>query len=218
MKGSAFLMFLSGIMTFSSCQDDEYVYPSVLTEFVDISTSPSGKLTYIHNDDGMVYKINERSGLEGFTPDSIYRAISIFEPESDKEKVNCATMYSCQFVISAIPIPEESLNYGIKTDPLDIDRIWRSGKYINLILDIMAKNKAHRLNFIMNGVSENNDGSKTLNLTIYHDCNGDYEAYTKKAYASIPLWPYEDILSDGDKIILHINTYKEGMTIREFNY
>lgn len=218
MRKGFYIIILVCIVAFSSCKKDEYVYPSVLTELVDIKTNSSGKLSYIQSDNGDMYQIMERSGLEGFTPDSTYRALSIFEPGECNNDVFTAKVYSCQFVISVIPSPADKFDKGIKTDPLDIDRIWNSGNYINMVLDIMAKDKTHVLNFVDNGITNNADGSKTLDITVYHDQNGDYEAYTKKAYASIPLWPYREVLAEGDRIIVHINTFKEGNTTREFHY
>lgn len=218
MKVTLYILFLCCVLTVVGCKDDEYVYPNVLTEMVDIRTDSSGKLSYLDTDTGKSYQINERSGLEGFTPDSIYRTLSIFEPISDETKDLSATLYSCQFVISVVPVAEETFKDGIKTDPLDIDRIWRSGKYINMVLDVMGKDKTHILNFVDKGIRNNDDGSKTLAITVFHSQNGDYEAFTRKAYASIPLWPYEDKLSNGDKVEITINTYKEGITTREFNY
>lgn len=218
MRKGFYIIILVCIVAFSSCKKDEYVYPSVLTELVDIKTNSSGKLSYIQSDNGDMYQIMERSGLEGFTPDSTYRALSIFEPGESSNDVFTAKVYSCQFVISVIPSPADKFDKGVKTDPLDIDRIWSSGNYINMVLDIMAKDKTHVLNFVDNGITNNADGSKTLDITVYHDQNGDYEAYTKKAYASIPLWPYREVLAEGDRIIVHINTFKEGNTTREFHY
>lgn len=219
MKWKSFLILLAGITAISSCKKDEYVYPNVLTEFVDITTSSTGRLSYINCDNGESYQIKDRSGIEGFIPDTTYRAISVYEPEIEKNKNNNnAKLYSCQFIVSPVPVPEDKFNKEIKTDPVDIDRIWLSGNYINMILDIMAKDKSHGICFILNGISDTKNGYKTINMTVYHNNNDDYEAYTKKAYASIPLWPYNDILNKGDKIIIRINTYKEGMTVREFEY
>lgn len=218
MRIKQYIIFLGCLLAASSCKEDEYVYPSVLTEMVDIKTDSSGKLSYISTDNGKAYQINERSGLEGFTPDSVYRTLSIFEPLETEGKDESATLYSCQFVISAVPSAEDSFKDGIKTDPLDIDRIWRSGNYVNMVLDVMAKDKTHILNFVDNGIEPNLEGSNTLTITLFHDQNGDYEAFTKKAYASVPLWPYKDRLSEGDKIKIVINTYKEGITTREFKY
>lgn len=218
MRIKQYIIFLGCLLAASSCKEDEYVYPSVLTEMVDIKTDSSGKLSYISTDNGKAYQINERSGLEGFTPDSVYRTLSIFEPLETEGKDESATLYSCQFVISAVPSAEDSFKDGIKTDPLDIDRIWRSGNYVNMVLDVMAKDKTHILNFVDNGIEPNQEGSNTLTITVFHDQNGDYESFTKKAYASVPLWPYKDRLSEGDKIKIVINTYKEGITTREFKY
>ncbi|MGN1218414.1 MAG: hypothetical protein ACI4TD_10640 [Phocaeicola sp.] len=218
MRIKHYILFLCCTSVFTACKDEEYVYPSVLTEMVDIKTDSSGKLSYIDTDYGSSYKINERSGLEGFTPDSVYRTLSIFETLDSESNSMSATLYSCQFVISFIPSTEDKFKDGIKTDPLDIERIWRSGDYINMVLDVKAKDKTHIINFIDYGINENPDGSSTLSITLYHNQNGDYEAFTKKAYASVPLWPYKEKLKQGDKIEITVNTYKEGITKREFNY
>lgn len=218
MRIKHYILFLCCMSVFTACKDEEYVYPSVLTEMVDIKTDSSGKLSYIDTDYGSSYKINERSGLEGFTPDSVYRTLSIFETLDSESNSMSATLYSCQFVISAIPSTEDKFTDGIKTDPLDIERIWRSGDYINMVLDVKTKDKTHIINFIDYGINENPDGNSTLSITLYHNQNGDYEAFTKKAYASVPLWPYKEKLKQGDKIEITVNTYKEGVTKRVFNY
>lgn len=218
MRIKYYILFLCSMSVFTACKDEEYVYPNVLTEMVDIKTDSSGKLSYIDTDYGSSYKINERSGLEGFTPDSVYRTLSIFETSDSESNNMSATLYSCQFVISAIPSTEDKFTDGIKTDPLDIERIWRSGDYINMVLDVKAKDKTHIINFIDYGINENSDGSSTMSITLFHNQNGDYEAFTKKAYASVPLWPYKEKLKQGDKIEITVNTYKEGITKREFNY
>lgn len=218
MKKNQSIIFLCGILGISSCNKEEYVYPSVITELVDIKTDLTGRLSYIETDSGNTYSINERSGLEGFTPDSVYRTLSVFEPNENVKSGFSAKLYSCQFVISMIPSAEDSFKDGIKTDPLDIDRIWHSGDYINMILDIQAKDKPHVINLVDNGIKTDYSGTRTLTLTVYHDKNNDYEAFTKKAYVSVPLWAYKEKLSTGDKVKIIINTTKEGKTSREFNY
>ena len=73
-----------------------------------------------------------------------------------------------------------------KTDPLDIQSVWKSGNYINLILLPMAKEKSHIFHFIDEGISNNGDGSRTLHLTLYHNQNGDYEAFTDTSSDTLP--------------------------------
>ena len=76
----------------------------------------------------------------------------------------------------------------------------------------------HIFHFIDEGISDNGDGSRTLHLTLYHNQNGDYEAFTRKSYLSIPLWAYEGQLTQGDKVVLRINTYEKGFVSYEFTY
>lgn len=208
MKRKIYLIYLLCIILLGGCKEDEYVYPSVLTELVDIRSNSSGRLSEIISDNGNVYTINERNGLEGFVPDSIYRTLSIFEPDSYSN----ATLYSCQLVLSMKPEKPEYFKDGMKTDPLDIQRIWQSGKYINMVLVIQGKDKPHGFHFMEEGIDNN-----ILTLTLYHDQNNDYKAFGKEVYISIPLWQYEDVLDDKSQIKININTFKEGMTSRIFN-
>ena len=198
----------------TGCQEDEYVYPNVLTEFTEMQTNQEGVLTYLQTDQGKKYRIQERDGLDGLTPDSIYRTLSIYEITDVQE--NTVKLYSAQKVLSMLPQPASKFPQGIRTDPLDIQSIWLSGRYLNLILLPLAKDKGHLFHFVENSLTQTADGKNQLELTLYHDQNGDYEAFTRKTYLSVPLWEYEGRLQQGDRIILHIRTYKEGETTREF--
>ncbi len=208
MKIKAITIILLCITTFSACKE-EFVYPNLITEFIDIKTNSSGRLSELISDNGRQYSITERSGLDGFTPDSIYRTLSMFEYEEN----NNVKLYSCLPVLAMIPQPVEFFKGQIKTDPLDIQRIWRSGNYINMILSIQGKDKPHAFHFVDEGIKDNK-----LTLTIYHDQMDDYKAFKKDVHISIPLWPYEGKLNKGDKVKVKINTFKEGNTFREFEY
>lgn len=83
--------------------------------------------------------------MDGLTPDSIYRSVSIYEPkESADEGQATALLYSCQLIIAVKPVTVDKLPEATaKTDPLDIQSVWKSGNYINLILLPMAKEKSH---------------------------------------------------------------------------
>ena len=184
-KFGVILYSLLCILLLGACKEDEYVYPNVITTFIDAATDENGTLQKLITDKGESLEILNREGLDGLTPDSIYRSVSIYEP---------------------------------KTDPWDIQSVWKSGNHINLILLPMAKEKSHIFHFIDEGISDNGDGSRTLHLTLYHNQNGDYEAFTRKSYLSIPLWAYEGQLTQGDKVVLRINTYEKGFVSYEFTY
>ncbi|MCD7817352.1 MAG: NigD-like protein [Bacteroides sp.] len=202
------------LLSNEGCQEDDYVYPDVLTEFTEVQTNDEGVLTYLLTDQGDKYQILEREGLDGLTPDSIYRTLCVYQiTDVEKETVQ---LYSAQKVLSMLPKPASAFSDGIRTDPLDIQSIWLSGKYLNMVLLPMAKDKSHIFHFVENSLTQDNEGRAQLELTLYHDQNGDYEAFTRKTYLSIPLWGYGNKLDTGDRIVLHIQTYKEGNTTREF--
>lgn len=202
------------LLSNEGCQEDDYVYPDMLTEFTEVQTNDKGVLTYLLTDQGDKYQILEREGLDGLTPDSIYRTLCIYQiTDVEKETVQ---LYSAQKVLSMLPKPASAFSDGIRTDPLDIQSIWLSGKYLNMVLLPMAKDKSHIFHFVENSLTQDNEGRAQLELTLYHDQNGDYEAFTRKTYLSIPLWGYGNKLDTGDRIVLHIQTYEEGNTTREF--
>lgn len=208
------------LLFLGACKEDEYVYPNVISTFIDVTTDTSGTLQDLITDKGETLQILNREGLDGLTPDSTYRTVSIYEPkETDTQGNATALLYSCQLIIAVKPVTVDKLPDGIaKTDPLGIQSVWKSGNYLNLILLPMAKEKSHIFHFIEDGITDNEDGSRTLHLTLYHNQNGDYEAFTRKSYLSVPLWAYEGRLTQGDRVILRIHTYEKGFVSYKFTY
>lgn len=209
------------LLLLGSCKKDgEYVYPNVISTFIDVSTDSSGTVEKLITDKKETLQILNREGLDGLTPDSTYRTVSIYEPkEIDTQGNVTALLYSCRLIISVKPVTVDKLPNGTaKTDPLNIQSIWKSGDYLNLILLPMAKDKSHIFHFMEEGITDDEDGKRTLHLTLYHDQNGDYEAFTRKSYLSVPLWAYEGRLTSGDRIILRIHTYEKGFVNYEFTY
>lgn len=208
------------LLSLGACKEDEYVYPNVISTFIDVTTDADGRLQDLITDKGETLQILNREGLNGLTPDSTYRTVSIYEPkETDTQGNATALLYSCQLIIAVKPVTANKLPDGIaKTDPLNVQSVWKSGNYLNLILLPMAKEKSHIFHFIEDGITNNEDGSRTLHLTLYHNQNGDYEAFTRKSFLSVPLWTYEGRLAQGDRVILRINTYEKGFVSYEFTY
>ena len=201
-----------------SCQGDDYVYPSVLTEFIDAQTDGSGTLTHLIGDDGTAYRIQARDGLGGLTADSLYRSVSIYEPLMENAgNENLVKLYQCQLILAPVPVFPATFKDGVKTDPADIQRIWRSGNYINMVLEVKVRDEKHTYYFIDEGIKQERN-QQILNIRFYHDSKNDYEAYTHKAYLSIPLSTYQDKLKKGDKIRFFINTYKDGVIQKELEY
>lgn len=216
MKKTAILSFIFPLLL-SACSDDDYVYPNVLTDMIDLKTDNTGTGRYLITDEGTQWSIQSRTGLDGLAPDTTYRTVTMYAPLTDAgSTAGEAILYNTQLIISPIPLPEAKFK-EIKTDPVAIQSLWRGGNYLNMILQVKAKDQQHGYHFIENKL-ENKDGEQTLYLTLYHDNNNDIEGFDRKVYLSIPLWSYSGILHPGDKIVFNINTYKEGMTTRTFTY
>lgn len=209
-----FSFLLLCICLFEACKEEEYVYPDVITEFIGAATDENGTLTRLVADNGEKYRIQARSGLDGLKKDTLYRTISIYQPLENQT----VQLYSSELVLSMIPVSAKQIIGDIKTDPVDIERMWLSGKYLNMVLLAKVKEESHSYHFIDQGIQKEADGTQTLHLQLYHNRNNDYEAFTRKVYLSVPLWAYDGKLKQGDKIVFHISTYEEGDTQREFIY
>ena len=200
-------------LLFAACGEDEYVYPDLITEMVCLKTNANGTGTAFITDAGTIWHLQEGNRPNKLTPDSTYRVVSRYAPINDTD----AQAYSFHQTISSLPKPEHEYK-NIHTDPVSIQSIWRSGDYLNLVLQIMVKDQEHRLAFIDHGITPNADGTQTLTLTLYHDRKNDVEGFDEKVYLSVPLWHYKEKLNEGDTIVFQLNTYKEGITSRTFIY
>lgn len=201
----------------AACGDDDYVYPEVITEMVCLKTDGTGTVRYLVTDEGTEWSVQPREGLDGLRTDTVYRTITMYAPTDTQEDHREARIYSTQAVISPKPLPIEAFD-EVKTDPVELQSIWRGGDYLNLIVVAKAKDQAHSYHFVEDKLLRNANGPQTLHLTLYHDRNNDVEGFDRKAYLSVPLWAYNGILKKGDRIVFTLNTYKEGMTSRTFTY
>ena len=206
-------LILFAALVFTSCGEEAYVYPDLITEMVCLKTNANGTGTAFITDAGTIWHLQEGNRPNKLTPDSTYRVVSRYAPINDTD----AQAYSFHQTISSLPKPEHEYK-NIHTDPVSIQSIWRSGDYLNLVLQIMVKDQEHHLAFIDNGITLNADGTQTLTLTLYHDRKNDVEGFDKKVYLSVPLWHYKEKLNEGDTIVFQLNTYKEGITSRTFIY
>ena len=211
-----FILFTATILT--ACGEEEYVYPNLITEMSCLKTDAKGFGTQIITDNGTIWHLLEGNQPDSLTADTLYRVVSRYEPltMSNAPKAE-AKAYSFYSVIAPLPKPESEYE-SIHRDPVNIQSIWRSGEYLNMVLEIMVKDQEHELSFIENGFSPNANGTQTLTLTLFHDRKNDVEGFTKKYYLSVPLWHYQGKLNKGDSIVFEVYTYKEGMTSRTFIY
>ena len=199
------LTLSAGFVSCSNEEEDDYVYPPLLSEFADVSTDASGIFANLHTDKGETLQIVNASELvaEGVTPDTIYRVLSRYELVEGGAK-----LYSLQAIAAPYPVLADSFPEGIKNDAVEMQSIWRGGNYLNMILSVKAQKGKHIFHFIEDSLTTSPLGRHSLYLRLYHDAGEDVQAYTQKAYLSVPLQPYSTRLSIGDTIIFSIPTYQ----------
>lgn len=195
------------VMGFVSCadDDDDYTYPSLLSEFTDVSTNADGRFDYLLTDGGQKLGIVNAAELEveGVTPDTVYRTLSRYELVDGGAK-----LYSLQAIPLLYPELQTAFLEGVKADPLALQSLWRGGSYLNMIALVKAQDGKHVFRVVEDSLTISPAGSRKLFLRLYHDAGSDVQAYTQKAYLSIALSPYASSLSSGDTIVMDIPTEK----------
>lgn len=72
MRKVVILSFLTSLLL-GACGEDDYVYPNVLTDMIDLKTDHTGTGRYLITDEGTEWRIQSRTGLDGLAPDTTYR-------------------------------------------------------------------------------------------------------------------------------------------------
>ena len=209
-----YIIFL-GLIFLVACKDDDYVYPPAITEILSAQTDARGTISSLLPDKCEPLPVGNADRFSGLVPDSVYRMIGVYEIVDGTDNSSASHIYSIQQVISHNPIPMSGTE--MKTDPVTVQSIWRSGNYINLIVQVKSHTVAHVFRFVESGYIPTSLGF-VLSLSLYHDKGDDIEAYTQRAYMSVPLNKYDGTLKEGDVISFTINTYKEGLKTYQLVY
>ena len=214
MKSKLCILLSVLVMMLGSCGDDESWAPAYITDFADLRTDGNGVVVSMTLDDGREYvDVQLRDDFDG-EADTVYRAICVYTLQNSE-----ATLHSVTPAFAPQPIVDDG-KLEIKTDPCIIQSIWRGGDYINARMLVQGKDLPHIAAFIDLGIAANAEGTaKVLTLQLYHDSNGDAEAFTRTIYLSCPLRGYEDSLTRGrDSLAFVVNQANKGMTTYMFAY
>ncbi|MBR5804471.1 MAG: hypothetical protein IKY31_09080 [Bacteroidaceae bacterium] len=203
LSGVISLLYISVGFTSCSQEDEGYTYPSLLSEFADVCTDEFGVFTHLLTDSGERLCIANSAEIKAnsVTPDTIYRTLSRYELVDGGAK-----LYSLQAIPAPEALPHDAFPEGVKADAVEMQSIWRGGDYLNMILLVKAQDGKHSFHFVEDSITLSSTGVTTLYLRLYHDAGNDVQAYTQKAYLSVPLQPYKSILSLGDSICFSIPT------------
>jgi hypothetical protein len=206
---------LSFFMLLTSCGNDGSTYPSVQLNFVSAQTGKTGKITGFTTDKGRYYSVSVDKSSATYSADTLIRIVATYELQpSDKDSV--AVVYSSAATVSTIPVKTSRFTNGIKTDPAEILSAWIGKDYLNIVLNVLSQSKTHRFAFVEQSISTGSDGRNVVSILLYHDSNNDVQAFTQRAYLSIPLKQYTDATNRGVVVIFSLYT-NEG-TLKEYTF
>jgi hypothetical protein len=202
------------ILLLSSCKSDDSTYPPVQLEFVTAQTNDNGKLATITTDSNNSYTVSSDKSNNVFAADSTLRIVANYAFDV-VEKDTTVCIYASAKAISTLPQTADKFK-EIITDPAQVLSIWLGRNYLNIVLNVLAQSKTHKFAFIEEAVTTDAEGRKNISILLYHDNNGDLEAYTKRAYISIPLSQYTS--TDNKDIIINFSLYTDSSTLKRYTF
>lgn len=179
---------------------DLQTYPSIVTEFVNLTTNEQGTATLFRNDKGTEFRIENQ--ITDLLPNAVYRIICGYE---------VTDTHSIRAIIYKVgPVKILAEQESAHCDALHVVSLWTAGDYINLHLAPMTQTGEHEWGFY-HASTINGNHQDTYHIELVHRQHDDPAAYTTHLYASIYLPQLENI-EKGDSIYLHIHTFEGRKT------
>ena len=183
-----FLLLLLG----ASCGDDDYHYPDVVLEYLTARSGADGRIVTVTADDGTAYSVLNNVSAPGLAADTTLRIVANYVREEAADGKDGVRLYAAQTTVSPVPRPAGAFKDGVKTDPASVLSIWPGLGYLNIVLEIKTGGGSHAFHFVEDRVADDAaTARREVDLTLYHDAGGDPQYYTRRAYLSVPLWPYD---------------------------
>lgn len=200
----------------SSCdENDGYVYPSVKLEFLTAETGSDGRIRSVVTDEGIRLPIEKDHTRSQFDANASVRIVSNYELLTSSDNEPEARIYALMQVVSVDPKPYEEFKDGVRFDPVDVTSVWLAQDYINMVLSIRGQNAKHKFHFVERSVKVGIDEIPHVSISLYHDSGGDVEAYSQRAYLSMPL---RNRYPQGAYISISFETYNNKQAYYHFDY
>ena len=205
---------LLAFMVCACSEDNDYVYPNLITELGEMTTASDGNIQALVIDNGTSYEFQNKDKYIGLTKDSLSRVLASYVQVegADKELVE---IKSIRLPISSYPVKREKIKQ-MSTDPVELQSIWTSGNYLNVYVNSKVKDVIHVYRFVEDSITASN-GRKVLHLSLFHQRNNDIEGYNRTVYLSVPLYPYQQQFTRDDSVSFTLNTY-HGVIKRTFSF
>lgn len=211
-------MIVALCLMLAGCGDDYFV-PSVKQDYLTAYSSATGELTSVMTDKGVRLPVLADATNSRIKADSLVRIVCNYTEETSSDGIAGIRINALVGAVSPIPEPAENFEDGVRTDPADVLSIWMGLDYLNCILEVKAQNQAHYFHFIEEEVeTDNATGHRTVDLLLYHDAGSDLQAYTQRAYLSVPLRQYVSGDVSGVTIRFSLHTYENEVKTYIFDY
>lgn len=206
-------LFLCALLC-AACSGDEeegYVFPSLVTEFVELHTDDTGLGTQFTTDGGSGFAVN--APLQGLQPNALYRLVLGYETTDEtRGRLPVARVYTVDYVALLQPTEEPAA----EDEPAGIDAVWRGADYLNLQLSPKTQGGTQLWGYRTDSITSTPDGRRTFHLSLYHRQPDDPYSYSTTAYASLPLFQVEE-LQPGDSLTFTGLTF-DGQKTWHFSY
>ena len=202
------ILLTAALLLMSACTEKQEPYPDLVTEFADMRTDGNGTFTDMTTDNGTRYSILN-TDIQPHRPDTTYRAVVGYVPESVAPAMPAARIYS----LVAARILADSTEV-LRHDPTGIESMWRQGAYINMQLTARTQGGTQQWGFATDSVSHAGTYGRThthFHLSIHHDQGQDPTSYSRTYYCSIPLTAIEGYSND-DTVSVTVHTFHGLLT------
>lgn len=198
--------------------DDDYRYPSVKSEFLTAFSGADGTLQSVLTDEGKTYRVVEDATKTTVSADSLVRIVGNYAETTSPDGTAGVKLYGWLVAVSPFPLPAEKFKDGVKTDPADVQSIWLGLDYLNIVLTVKMQKAIHLFHFIEDKVSvDTGTGRCDVFLSLYHDAKNDVQAFTKRAYLSVPLRRYAT--AKGVKqVTVHFSLHTASGELKTYNF
>lgn len=207
------LLALFSILAAACSEDDDYHYPSVLTELVELNVDADSLARTFTTDTGLTYSIAQGS-VKANRPDTVIRCLCIFLPDAEdtpssgdaSSTAREATVYSLGEIFSQAARPCAEFT-SFPHVPVQFISSWHSSRWLNLYVGVLTSSQTlHSYAFSQDSlVSDSSTGIRTAYISLLHNYIGDAaDDYTQKTYLSLPLTPFEGL---ADSLVLSLYTH-----------
>lgn len=218
--------FLSSILTIilTACSSDSKVtYPDYFLEYATVlrKIRNSNDLS-VRLDDWKEYPLDISAVNIDLSGNDSVRVICYYTKENSEMSSEGSVSITPTLKLASVALAQIPSNVAEapnhRDDPISFLSISKGAYFLNFLFEVSVKEKEHLFYVDVPLVAYDTLGKVHLTFRLYHDCNGDYAAYSSRIYMSIPLYSYWDSLQNGGSVTIQYRDEDNLMQYHELTY